>query len=711
MNRQRIDNYPQASYGAFHLRAGKPLPFGATQVPGGVNFSVFSRRATSVTLVLFEKGAAQPLVEIPFPKEFRIGDVFAMTVYDLDIERLEYGYRVDGPFNPTTGQRFDPRAILMDPYSKSLSGRNVWGEPPDWSHQYQYRSCLVPEDFDWEEERPLEIPLKDLIIYEAHVRGFTRHPSSGVEHPGTFAGLMEKIPYLKELGINCIELMPVFEFDEFDNSRIHPTTGERLLNYWGYNPLGFFAPKAGYAATGRFGMQVDEFKALVKELHRNGIEVMLDVVYNHTAEGNEHGPMLSYRGLDNSTYYMLTPDGHYYNFSGVGNTLNCNDPVVRNMVLDSLRYWASEFHIDGFRFDLASILGRDPQGRPMTNPPLLEALAFDPILGKCKLIAEAWDAGGLYQVGSFPSYGRWAEWNGRYRDTARRFLRNDAGQVSELAQCIQGSPHLYGWNGRAPTASINFITCHDGFTLHDLVSHDHKHNEANGEENRDGSDENLSWNSGVEGETSDPHVQALRLRRMKSAIATLMVSQGVPMLLSGDEVGRTQGGNNNGYCHDNELSWFDWTLVESHSELLRFVKHCIAFRKQHEVLRSERHLRNADYLGLGSSDISWHGLRAWWADWSHESHLLAFMLDGRYAGGGQERDESVYVAMSGHWEPLTVELPAPPDGGSWYVFANTGAVAPDDVYAPGTEPRLPEQRQFLVGPRSVVILVSRQATK
>jgi glycogen operon protein len=711
MNQQRIDNYPQESYGAFRLRAGKPLPFGATQVPGGVNFSVFSRRATSVTLVLFEKGAAQPLVEIPFPKEFRIGDVFAMTVYDLDIERLEYGYRVDGPFDPATGQRFDPRAILMDPYSKSLSGRNVWGEPPDWSRPYPYRSCLVPEDFDWEEDRPLEIPLKDLIIYEAHVRGFTRHPSSGVEHPGTFAGLLEKIPYLQELGINCIELMPVFEFDEFDNSRIHPTTGERLLNYWGYNPLGFFAPKAGYAATGRFGMQVDELKALVKELHRNGIEVMLDVVYNHTAEGNEHGPTLSYRGLDNSTYYMLTPDGHYYNFSGVGNTLNCNDPVVRNLVLDSLRYWASEFHIDGFRFDLASILGRDPQGRPMTNPPLLEALAFDPILGKCKLIAEAWDAGGLYQVGSFPSYGRWAEWNGRYRDTARRFLRSDAGQVGELAQCIQGSPHLYGWNGRAPTASINFITCHDGFTLHDLVSHDHKHNEANGEDNRDGSDDNLSWNSGVEGETSDPHVQALRLRRMKSAIATLMVSQGVPMLLSGDEVGRTQGGNNNGYCHDNELSWFDWSLVESHSELLRFVKHCIAFRKQHGVLRSERHLRNADYLGLGSSDISWHGLRAWWADWSHESRLLAFMLDGRYAGGGQERDESVYVAMSGHWEPLTVELPAPPDGGSWHVFANTGAAAPDDVHAPGTEPRLSEQRQFLVGPRSVVILVSRQSTK
>jgi isoamylase len=707
MSPQRIDNQPQRTHGGFRLRAGRPLPFGATLVPGGVNFSVFSRRATAATLVLFEKGSAEPLAEIPFPREFRIGDVFAMTVFDLDIERIEYGYRMDGPFDPASGQRFDPRVVLMDPYAKAISGRNVWGEPPDWNRPFQYRSCLVPEDFDWEDDRPLEIPLEDSIIYETHVRGFTRHPSSGVRHPGTFAGLMEKLPYLRELGVNCIELMPIFEFDEFDNSRTHPGTGERLLNCWGYNTVGFFAPKAGFAATGRFGMQVDELKTLVKELHRQGIEVILDVVYNHTAEGNEHGPTISYRGLDNSTYYMLTPEGYYFNFSGVGNTVNCNDPVVRDMVLDSLRYWVSEFHIDGFRFDLAAILGRDPSGRPLANPPLLEALAFDPILGKCKLIAEAWDAGGLYQVGSFPAYGRWAEWNGKYRDTLRKFLRSDSGQLGELSQCLQGSPNLYGWNGRGPTASINFITCHDGFTLHDLVSYDHKHNEANGEDNRDGSDDNLSWNSGAEGDTDDPHIQALRLRRMKSAVALLMVSQGVPMLLAGDEVGRSQAGNNNNYCNDNALSWFDWSLVESRSGLLRFVKNCIAFRKLHPVLRSARHPRNSDFLGLGSSDISWHGTRAWFADWSPESRLLAFMLDGRYARDGQMPDDSLYVVMNGHWEPLTVELPAPPDGGSWHVFANTGADAPDDSYEPGTEPRLPEQRELLVGARSVVILVSR----
>ncbi|HSN97492.1 MAG TPA: glycogen debranching protein GlgX, partial [Candidatus Nanopelagicales bacterium] len=638
---------------------------------------------------------------------FRVGDVFAMTVFDLDMERIEYGYRIHGPWDPAAGHRFDPRVVLLDPYAKAISGRDVWGEPPDWNRQYPYRACLVPEDFDWEDDRPLGIPLEDLVIYEAHVRSLTRHPSSGVSRPGTFAGLMEKIPYLRELGVNAIELLPIFEFDEHDGGRQNPVTGEPLVNYWGYNTVGFFAPKAGYAATGRLGMQVDELKALVKELHRSGIEIILDVVFNHTAEGNEQGRTLSFRGLDNSTYYMLTPEGYYYNFSGVGNTLNCNDPVVRGMILDCLRYWAAEYHVDGFRFDLASILGRDPSGRPLSNPPLVEALAFDPILGRCKLIAEAWDAGGLYQVGSFPAYGRWAEWNGKYRDAVRRFLRSDPGTVGELAQCVQGSPHLYGWNGRGPTASINFVTCHDGFTLHDLVSYDHKHNEANGEDNRDGSDDNLSWCSGVEGETSDPAILALRRRRMKSALAILMVSQGVPMILSGDEVGRTQRGNNNNYCHDDELSWFDWGLVESRGELLRFVQRCIRFRKQHPALRASRHLDGADRLGVGSPDISWHGVRAWDADFSHESRLLAFMLDGRHARGGDEPDEAIYVAMSAFWEPLVVELPATPAGGRWRVFANTGAVAPDDCWEPGEEPALPDQRALLVGARSVVILVAR----
>ena len=645
------------------------------------------------------------MAEIPFPDEFRIGNVFAMVVFGLDYENIEYGFRMDGPYNPQEGHRFDPTKILLDPYAKVIGGRDVWGVQPDWNDIYQHRGRIVFDDFDWESDRPLEIPIEDLIIYETHVRGFTRHPSSGVKHPGTFAGIREKIPYLKELGINCIELMPIFEFDEFENSRMHPETGELLLNYWGYSQVGFFAPKAGYAATGKFSMQVDELKALIQDLHNNGIEVFLDVVFNHTAEGNEHGPTISFRGIDNQTYYMLTPEGYYFNFSGTGNTLNCNNPIVRNMVLDCLRYWAAEYHIDGFRFDLASILGRDPWGAPLPNPPLLENLAFDPILAKCKLIAEAWDAGGLYQVGSFPSYGRWAEWNGKYRDTVRKFLKGDMGQVGEMAQRIQGSPDLYWWRG--PTASINFITAHDGFTLADLVSYNHKHNEANGENNNDGSNDNDSWNCGWEGPTDDPDINALRCRQIKNAVAILMVSQGVPMILMGDEIGRTQRGNNNAYCHDNELSWMDWTLLKSNADLFRFFKNCIAFRKAHAVLRNRTHLRNQDYVGSGYPDISWHGVRAWQPDWSGSSRILAFMLCGKHANNGQSQDNYIYVAMNMHWETQLFELPELPQGMQWHVFANTIATPPEDIWEPGSEPLLKDQQQFLVGPRSVVILVGK----
>ena len=553
---ERIDTHPTHTYQDFKLRRGRPFPFGATLIPGGVNFSIYSSHATACTLVLFKKRAPEPMVEIPFPDEFRIGNVYSMIVFDLDYENIEYGYRFEGEFNPRNGHWFDRSQILMDPYAKIISGRDVWGITPDWNHPYQHRSRIAFDDFDWENDRPLEIPPEDLIVYEMHVRSFTQHPTSGVKHPGTFAGIREKIPYLKDLGINAVEMMPIFEFDEFENSRPSPISGETLLNYWGYSTVGFFAPKAGYAATGKLGMQVDEFKNLVKELHHNGIEVILDVVFNHTAEGNENGPYISFRGIDNKTYYMLTPEGYYFNFSGCGNTLNCNNPIVRNLVLDCLRYWVSEYHIDGFRFDLASILGRDPWGAPLTNPPLLEILAFDPILAKCKLIAEAWDAGGLYQVGSFPAYGRWAEWNGKYRDTVRQFLKGD-GNVGEMAQRLQGSPDLYAASGRAPATSINFVTCHDGFTLADLVSYNHKHNEANGENNNDGGDDNESWNCGAEGWTDDPNINALRQRQMRNAIAILLVSQGVPMLLMGDEVGRSQNGNNNTYCHDSELTWLN----------------------------------------------------------------------------------------------------------------------------------------------------------
>lgn len=704
---ERIDIHPTHNYGDWKLRCGKPFPFGATLVPGGVNFSIFSSHATSCTLVLFQKRAGEPMAEIPFPEEFRIGNVYCMVVFDLDYENLEYGYRMDGPKNFREGHWFDKSKILMDPYARIIGGRDVWGITPDWNDIYQHRARISFDDFDWEGDRPLEIPPEDQIIYEMHVRSFTRDPSSGVKekHRGTFAGIREKIPYLKALGINAVELMPIYEFDEFENSRPNPETGELLVNYWGYSTVGFFAPKAGYAATGKFGMQVDELKALVKELHKNGIEVILDVVFNHTAEGNERGPTISFRGLDNKTYYMLTPEGYYFNFSGTGNTLNCNNPIVRGMVLDCLRYWAAEYHIDGFRFDLAAILGRDPWGAPLTNPPLLESLAFDPILAKCKLIAEAWDAGGLYQVGSFPAYGRWAEWNGKYRDSLRKFLKGD-GNIGDVAQRLQGSPDLYAPTGRAPATSINFITCHDGFTLMDLVSYNGKHNEANGENNNDGSNDNDSWNCGREGPTDDPGVNALRHRQIKNAVALLMVSQGVPMILMGDEVGRTQRGNNNTYCHDNELNWLDWTLVEKNADLLKFFRDCIAFRKAHPVLRSPGHFQNRDYVGSGYPDISWHGTRAWYVDWSSR-HILAFLLCGKHAKQGKVEDNYLYVAMNAHWEAHRLEIPGLPPGMRWHVFANTGLRPPEDSYLPGTEPALEDRSGLLLGDRSVVILVGR----
>ncbi|MDJ0736288.1 MAG: glycogen debranching protein GlgX [Nostocaceae cyanobacterium] len=705
---QRIDIHPTHTYENFKLRCGKPFPFGATLVPGGVNFSIFSSYATSCTLVLFEKHKEKPMVEIPFPEEFRIGNVYCMVVFDLDYENIEYGYRMDGPNNFQEGHWFDKSKILMDPYAKVIGGRDVWGVLPDWNDIYHHRARIAVDDFDWENERPLEIPPEDLIIYEMHVRSFTRHPSSGVKekHQGTFAGLREKIPYLKELGVNAVELMPIYEFDEFENSRPNPETGEMLLNYWGYSTVGFFAPKAGYAATGKFGMQVDELKALIKELHKNGIEVILDVVFNHTAEGNEHGPTISFRGIDNKTYYMLTPEGYYFNFSGCGNTLNCNNPIVRDIVLDCLRYWASEYHIDGFRFDLASILGRDPWGAPLANPPLLESLAFDPILAKCKLIAEAWDAGGLYQVGSFPAYGRWAEWNGKYRDSIRKFLKGD-GSVGDFAQRLQGSPDLYSCTGRSPATSINFITAHDGFTLMDLVSYNGKHNEANGENNNDGTNDNESWNCGWEGATDDPGINALRRRQIKNAVALLMVSQGVPMILMGDEMGRTKKGNNNTYCHDNELNWLDWSLLETNADLFKFFKHCIAFRKSQPVLRNQGHFQNQDYVGSGYADITWHGTKAWYADWSDSCRTLAFMLCGKHAKQGTMEDDYIYVAMNMHWETHWFELPELPPGMKWHIFANTGIPTPEDSWEPGSEPLLEDQSGVLMGDRSVAILVGK----
>jgi glycogen operon protein len=686
---ERIDFYPTHEMGGIRFRRGRPLPFGATIVPHGVNFSIFSSAADSCTLVLFRKHEREPFIEIEFPREFRIGDVYSIIVFDLEVENLEYGYRFSGPWNPRAGHLFDKTKVVCDPYAKVLGGRDVWRQRPDWSDPYQHRARLAFDDFDWEGDTALEIPTKDLIIYEAHVRGFTSSPTSKVSAPGTFSGLREKIPYLKSLGVNCIELLPIFEFDEWENCRPHPETGQPLINYWGYSTVGFFAPKAGYAATGGLGMQVDELKNLIKELHRSRIEVMLDVVFNHTAEGDERGPYICYRGIDNRNYYILTPEGYYHNFSGCGNTLNCNHPVVRNMVLDCLRYWVSEYHIDGFRFDLASILGRDQNGAPLLNPPLLESLAYDPVLGKCKLVAEAWDAGGLYQVGSFPAYGRWAEWNGKYRDAIRRFIKGDEGMLGEIADRIKGSPDLYWYRG--PTASLNFVTCHDGFTLRDLVSYDRKYNEANGEGNNDGANDNNSWNCGWEGETNDPRVNALRERQIRNAATILFLSRGIPMLLMGDEVGRTQSGNNNCYCQDNALSWMNWDDVKKEAGLLRFFSKLLAFRHAHPVLRSDKFFEHRDCVGSGKPDIAFHGTRVGQPDWG--GRCLAFLICGKHA---IPQDDDIYAAFNMFWDGLPFAVPLAPEGKSWRVAINTSMPSPEDIYDGESGPRV-DSGEIIVG--------------
>jgi isoamylase len=731
---EHINIYPTHQHGNLSLRRGIPYPFGATFVLGGINFSIYSAHATSCTLVLYDQGEREPFAEIPFPEDFRIGHVFAMIVFDLNYENLEYGYRFDGPWDPEVGDRYDPSNILLDPYAKSIGGREDWGTPPDWSDPYRYRAHILLNDYDWGDDRSPGIPIEELVIYEMHVRGFTRHPSSGVKHPGTFDGLREKIPYLKELGVNAVELMPIFEFDEFEYShRLNPLTGDLLFNYWGYSTVGFFAPKAGYAANGVIGRQSHELKNLVKALHASGIEVFLDVVFNHTSEGNANGPTISFRGIDNKTYYMLGPDGSYRNYSGTGNTLNCNHPVVREMVIDCLRYWVYEYHIDGFRFDLASILGRDQDGTPLASPPLIEALALDPILANTKLIAEAWDAGGLYQVGSFPNFGRWAEWNGRFRVALRRWLKGDSGVIGEVAHRIAGSPDLYATRG--PRASINFITCHDGFTLNDLFSYNRKHNLANGESGRDGADDNYSWNCGVEGPTDAPAINVLRARMIRNAVTILMVSHGVPMILSGDEYGHTKYGNNNTYCHDNAVSWFNWDQLVASSDLHRFFKTIIAFRQAHPVLRSTEFIMfgepEDEDEALEDEDreepeleeaagaepepeeapldlfeecprLAWHGVSAGKPEWAGWNTTLAFTLCDSAA------DDLIYVAMNMHWQPLTFEIPAPPEGMSWHLSVDTTTPSPGDIYEPGSEPRLSDQTAIALGARAVVVLVAHR---
>lgn len=648
----------------FKIRPGFFRMYGACVASNGVSFTINSHGATRCTLLLFKPQAPKPYARIPFPDSYRIGDTYSMLVFDIKPDEFEYAFSFDGPYEPAKGLLFNEENVLLDPYSRAVTGQRKWGEKPEGGKDFEYRARVVKSNFDWGNIKQLEQPFEDLVIYETHVRGYTKDKSSGVSAPGTFAGLKDKIPYLKDLGINAVELMPIFEFDEMESARV--VDGVQLYNYWGYNTVSFFAPNTSYAFNEEHNHEGDELKSLIKALKENGIEVILDVVFNHTAEGNEMGPCFSFKGIDNNVYYMLTPDAHYYNFSGCGNVMNCNHPVVRNFIIDCLRHWAIEYRVDGFRFDLASILGRDQNGAPMANPPILESLAFDPVLGKMKLIAEAWDAGGLYQVGSFPSWNRWAEWNGRYRDDMRSFLKGDDGMAGNAITRITGSRDLYSPESRGNKASVNFLTCHDGFTLYDLYSYNEKHNEKNGWNNTDGDNNGHSWNCGAEGETDDPNVNGLRRRLIKNAFAALLCSRGPAMFFAGDEFCNTQFGNNNAYCQDNIISWLDWSRLEEFKEIHDFVRHMIQFRKEHPILRKMTKPSSCQF-----PEISVHNGTPFNASTDYKTKLIGIM----YAGRNEEdtEDDIVFYCMNAYWEPLVMQLPVLPNGKHWHVDTNTNA--------------------------------------
>lgn len=648
----------------FKIRPGFFRMYGACVASNGVSFTINSHGATRCTLLLFKPQAPKPYARIPFPDSYRIGDTYSMLVYDIKPDEFEYAFSFDGPYEPAKGLLFNEENVLLDPYSRAVTGQRKWGEKPEGGRDFEYRARVVKSSFDWGNIKQLEQPFEDLVIYETHVRGYTKDKSSGVSAPGTFAGLKDKIPYLKDLGINAVELMPIFEFDEMESARV--VDGVQLYNYWGYNTVSFFAPNTSYAFNEEHNHEGDELKSLIKALKENGIEVILDVVFNHTAEGNEMGPCFSFKGIDNNVYYMLTPDAHYYNFSGCGNVMNCNHPVVRSFIIDCLRHWAIEYRVDGFRFDLASILGRDQNGAPMANPPILESLAFDPVLGKMKLIAEAWDAGGLYQVGSFPSWNRWAEWNGRYRDDMRSFLKGDDGMAGNAITRITGSRDLYSPESRGHKASVNFMTCHDGFTLYDLYSYNEKHNEKNGWNNTDGDNNGHSWNCGAEGETDDPNVNGLRRRLIKNAFAALLCSRGPAMFFAGDEFCNTQFGNNNAYCQDNIISWLDWSRLEEFKEIHDFVRHMIQFRKEHPILRKMTKPSSCQF-----PEISVHNGTPFNASTDYKTKLIGIM----YAGRNEEdkEDDIVFYCMNAYWEPLVMQLPVLPNGKHWHVDTNTNA--------------------------------------
>lgn len=680
---------PMEKVAGYEVRPGMYEINGATAIPCGVNFTVHSFGAYSCELLLYKRMEEEPYAIIKFPEHYRIGKVYSMIVFGLHIDEFEYAYRLDGPYQPEKGKIFSKNNVLLDIYAKAVTGQSVWGKPKKEGTSYKAR--VVKDNFDWGESHNPLIPMEDLVIYEMHVRGFTRHPSSGVKYPGTFAGLQEKIPYLKELGVNAVELMPIFEFDEMQGSR--EVDGNMVMDYWGYNTVSFFAPNTSYAGEIEYNREGAELKNLIKTLNDNGIECFLDVVFNHTAEGNELGPCFSFKGFDNNIYYMLTPDGHYYNFSGCGNTLNCNHPIVQGMIMECLRYWTTAYHVDGFRFDLATILGRNDDGTPMSHPPLLRSLAFDPILGNVKLIAEAWDAGGLYQVGSFPAWNRWAEWNGRYRDDMRDYLKGNCGMAHIAGQRVTGSRDLYNPQNRGTNASVNFLNCHDGFTLWDMYSYNIKHNEANGWNNTDGSDDNRSWNCGVEGETNQEEVLALRRRLVKNACAVLMCSRGTPMFLAGDEFCNTQYGNNNAYCQDNEISWLDWNCLNENKDNFLFFQYMIALRKKHDCIR-----RFAGYCSLGYPEV-----QVWEPDES--TQILRVIYAGRTADG--TRDDLVCLAINVFWENQECELLQLGGGLKWYVTVDTGGQYLPSSYLAEEDTLACVDGKLRMGPRSICIMVAK----
>lgn len=685
----KINMIPLDEISGYKVRPGMYEINGATVIPCGVNFTVYSFGATSCELLLYDRMAEEPRAVLKFPEHYKIGKVYSMIVFDLNINEFEYAYRFDGPKDVSKGLLFDKNNILLDIYAKAVTGQSVWGVQP--SKDGVYKARVVRDTFDWRDSKQPLLPMEDLVIYEMHVRGFTKHASSGVKHPGTFEGIREKIPYLKELGINAVELMPIFEFDEMRDYRL--VDGKPVMNYWGYSTVSFFAPNTSYTASIEYNREGTELKNLIKELNENGIECILDVVFNHTAEGNELGPCFSFKGFDNNIYYMLTPDGKYYNFSGCGNTLNCNHPIVQQMILECLRYWTTTYHVDGFRFDLASILGRNEDGSPMSDPPLLQSLAFDPILGSVKLIAEAWDAGGLYQVGTFPSWNRWAEWNGRYRDDMRNFLKGDYEMWETAARRITGSTDIYDPLHRGTGASVNFITCHDGFTLYDLYSYNEKHNEGNGWNNTDGSNDNRSWNCGVEGETQNEEILSLRRRLAQNAFAVLMCSRGMPMFFAGDEFLNSQNGNNNAYCQDNEISWLNWEDIDKNQAHFDFCRYMIHFRKKHPVLR-----RFMGACSCGFPEIQVMGL-------NQDTKALRI----QYAGRNEEdtADDIVYLAINVFWENQEFELPRLPEGKHWFVAADTSRkYLPDGTPESDSDMAELHYNRIQLGARAVIVLIA-----